>query len=126
MFTSLFMVAAIGFSGGAPVAESNLPADVSSKIALYLLVSTACDQMVGSNAGPTARATSSSILRGYGFTSGQVDTMFNGFIGENLSYYIDVVTRASGNREDEIRYFCSSMIEQKQKAVDEIKAHNLP
>ncbi|TLX16506.1 hypothetical protein [Rhizobium sp. MHM7A] len=126
MLTNLFVVAAVGVSGAEPAANMSLPADVSSKIGLYLLVSAACDQMVGTDAGRTAKSTSGPILQSYGFTNAEVESMMKKFVGNNLDYYIASVVEASGNSKPAIRYFCSSTIKQKQKAVEEIKAYNQP
>lgn len=126
MFTNLYLAAAVSVSGAGPAANMSLPADVSSKIGLYLLVSAACDQMVGTDAGPTAKSTSGPIMRSYGFTNAEVESMVKKFVGDNLEYYIASVVEASDNSKPAIRYFCSSTIKQKHKAVEEIKAYNQP
>jgi hypothetical protein len=126
MFTSLLLAAAISASSVGSPTDNTLPADVSSKIGLYLLVSTACDQMVGSDAGPIAKSRSTSILRDYGYSIAQVDSMLKRFVGEYLEYYISSVTEASANSDAAVRYFCSSAIKQKRKAVEEIEHYNQP
>jgi hypothetical protein len=126
MFINLLFASVIGISSGAgaPTSTSQFPAEISSKIAIYILVSEACDQMTGTKSSASARETATSVLLGYGYSPGQADVMFNGFIQENLSDYVESVKQAAGGSDPAIRYFCSSKVKESKKTVEEIKAYN--
>lgn len=126
MFTNFLLAAVTSISGGEAVANKPIPPDVSSKVALYVLVSAACDRIDDTNEEDTARTISAPILESYGYSRWEIDAMLTGFIRANLETYVATIKATADNRDTAIRYFCSTTTKQKKEMVEEIKARNQP
>ncbi len=126
MFTSLLLAALTSVSGSNGIANRPIPPDVSSRVAIYVLVSAACDRIGGRNSEPTAKSISHPILESYGYSRVEIDTMLAGFVRANLENYIATIKASADNQDAAIRYFCSTTTKQKKKLVEEIKARNQP
>lgn len=126
MLTNLLLAAVVSVSGSDAVAIKRIPPDVSSKVALYVLVSAACDRIGGTNEEPTAKNISVPILQSYGYSRVETDTMLTNFLRANLETYIATIQATADNGDTAIRYFCSTTTEQKKKLVEEIKVRNQP
>lgn len=121
---NLYLVAALGMAAIAPQTTPAFTAEIKSKLAFHLLVSEACDRMIGSSYRFEARASVASALEGFGYSRSQASSMFNGFLEQNINYYVLSVEQTAGNSEYAIRHFCDSAINDNRKSVEGIKALN--
>ena len=126
MIANLFLAAAVGLSGASPIVSKSVPAEISSKLALYLLTSTACDQIGGTDAVPTATSLSRSVLDKYGYSPAEIDAMLSGVVLATIDTYLSTIREVAENREDAIPYFCLTTTKQKKKLVEEIMTRIQP
>jgi hypothetical protein len=113
MFAILFAAAVTAITPAQP----QLDLQTSAAVANYLLMSRACDQLLGSNNFDAAHDDAARVLLTAGFSLSQSEGMINQLIKSTIpAYAAQLQTSANGSAEA-IRYFCISSLPEKRQAV---------